>query len=309
MPHSTRCQDSHTTRQRRIEINRLPSASGDLAPSLFIFLIRFPASKHRETRAAPRWCASLDPGTTAFLFVATMSVASTIPHSLAAPSVGALRARRVGAARGRCHTQRLASTRVAAAAPNKSIEECKVLLERDGWKMLDIRAWKAYDREHLTKPPQCTANIPLGEDEDPAGGRFVGAVEEAGFRKGAKLLVADADGTRAQAAADALASAGFTSVVAVDGGYDGWRVVFTTCGRRRPPQGKWVSTGREALKSGLDLDPNVAAAYEENWGKAPPKHGETGGSLRDASSEGTSQAAVSDAEPASRPYNQGGSYW
>jgi hypothetical protein len=22
------------------------------------------------------------------------------------------------------------------------------------------------------------------------------------------------------------------------------------------------------------LDPNVAAAYEENWGKAPPKHGD-----------------------------------
>jgi len=40
------------------------------------------------------------------------------------------------------------------------------------------------------------------------------------------------------------------------------------------PMGKWVSTGKESLKSGLSLDPNVAAAYEENWGKAPPKHGD-----------------------------------
>ena len=35
-----------------------------------------------------------------------------------------------------------------------------------------------------------------------------------------------------------------------------------------------MSTGKEALKSGLDLDPTVAAAYEENWGKAPPKLGD-----------------------------------
>ena len=93
------------------------------------------------------------------------------------------------------------------------------------------------------------------------------------FPEGAKLLVADFDGEVCQQAADLLHDAGFTAVVAVQGGYSGWRKVFTTCGRRRPPQGKWVSTGKEALKSGLDLDPNVAAAYEENWGKEPPKHG------------------------------------
>ena len=95
------------------------------------------------------------------------------------------------------------------------------------------------------------------------------------------VVVADFDGERVQAAADALHAAGYENVVAVEGGYNGWRKIFTTCGRRRPPQGKWVSTGAggESLKSGLTLDPNVAAAYEENWGKPPPKHGEKGESV------------------------------
>jgi rhodanese-related sulfurtransferase len=152
------------------------------------------------------------------------------------------------------------------------VEEAKTLLERDGYKMLDVRDWKSYDKEHLTKPPQCTANVPLGDGEDLAS--FVARVREGGFRDGAKLLVADAAGPGGVAAADALAAAGFERVVGVEGGYDGWRAVFTTCGRRRPPQGKWISTGKggESLKSGLTLDPNVASAYEENWGKPPPVH-------------------------------------
>ena len=52
----------------------------------------------------------------------------------------------------------------------------------------------------------------------------------------------------------------------VVGGYDGWMVKWTPSGRKRPPKGKFVATGRESLKSGLDLDPEVAATYEENWG-------------------------------------------
>ena len=156
-----------------------------------------------------------------------------------------------------------------------TVDEGKVMLDRDGYKMLDIRPFKAYDREHLTKPPQCTANVALAPGTLPDA-KFVAAVESQGFPKGAKLLVTDFDGEICQQAADMLHDAGFTAVVAVQGGYNGWRKVFTTCGRRRPPQGKWVSTGKEALKSGLTLDPNVAAAYEENWGKEPPKHGEVG---------------------------------
>ena len=161
----------------------------------------------------------------------------------------------------------------------QSVDECKELLDRGGYKMLDIRPWKAYDREHLTKPPQCTINAPLMDGDDPSV--LLAKCENQGLRPAAKLLVADFDGERVQAAADALHAAGYENVVAVEGGYNGWRKVFTTCGRRRPPQGKWVSTGAggESLKSGLTLDPNVAAAYEENWGKPPPKHGEKGESV------------------------------
>ena len=146
--------------------------------------------------------------------------------------------------------------------------------------MLDIRPFKAYVREHLTKPPQCTVSTPWSPDDGAA--KLIERVENQGFRPySGRLLVADFDGDTVRAAADALLEAGYTEVVAVEGGYNGWRKIYTTCGRRRPPQGKWVSTGKggESLKSGLTLDPNVAAAYEENWGKAPPAHGETGESL------------------------------
>lgn len=159
------------------------------------------------------------------------------------------------------------------------MEECKELLDREGYRMLDIRPFKAYEREHLTKPAQCTTNAPWGDGEDVT--KLIKRVELVGLRPLAKLLVADFDGERNQAAADALFQAGFTEVICVKGGYNGWRSVYTTCGRVRPPQGKWVSTGKggESLKSGLTLDPSVAAAYEENWGKAPPTHGETGESI------------------------------
>ena len=66
---------------------------------------------------------------------------------------------------------------------------------------------------------------------------------------------------------DALVEAGYTNAVAVEGGYSTWMSKYTPFGRKVPPKGKFVSTGREALKSGLDLDPTVASAYEENWGR------------------------------------------
>ena len=188
---------------------------------------------------------------------------------------------------------------VVAGAPLKTVEEAKELLDRQGYKMLDIRPFKAYDREHLTKPPQCTVNCPLADGVDPSA--LAAKCENMGLRPGAKLLVADFDGETVQAAADALFAAGYVDVVAVEGGYNGWRRVFTTCGRRPPPQGKWISTGAggESLKSGLTLDPNVAAAYEENWGKAPPKHGERGESLAaKATGDDSSAAAEPEAAPA-----------
>ena len=228
-----------------------------------------------------------------------MSLASCVPSSAAlAPRRSAPRALR--------ESSRIASSRrrarfvVRAGAPVKTVEEAKEMLDREGYKMLDIRPFKAYDREHLTKPPQCTVSTPWIPDD--GAEKLVERVENQGFRPySGRLLVADFDGDTVRAAADALLEAGYTEVVAVEGGYNGWRKTFTTCGRRRPPQGKWVSSGKggESLKSGLTLDPNVAAAYEENWGKAPPKHGETGESLAKQAVESI-QAGEKPAAPAGK---------
>jgi hypothetical protein len=38
--------------------------------------------------------------------------------------------------------------------------------------------------------------------------------------------------------------------------------VWSPSGKRRPPPGRWVSTGKEALKSGLNI-PGVAESYDE----------------------------------------------
>jgi hypothetical protein len=79
------------------------------------------------------------------------------------------------------------------------VEECKELLDREGYRMLDIRPFKAYEREHLTKPAQCTTNAPWGDGEDVT--KLIKRVELVGLRPLAKLLVADFDGERNQAAA------------------------------------------------------------------------------------------------------------
>ena len=105
---------------------------------------------------------------------------------------------------------------VTAGAPMKTVDEAKELLDRQGYKMLDIRPFKAYDREHLTKPPQCTVNCPVADGDDPSA--LAAKCESMGLRPGAKLLVADFDGDTVQAAADALFAAGYVDVVAVEGG-------------------------------------------------------------------------------------------
>lgn len=154
--------------------------------------------------------------------------------------------------------------------PVVSVEEGKRLLEREQYMFVDCRSWKEYDRSHITKPPQQTINVPLDEGES-ASTWVKRATEKT--RKSMKLLIVDADGARARELTMALMDAGYTSCVAVDGGYVTWTSKFTTFGRPVPPKGRFVSTGKEALKSGLDLDDVVAAAYEENWGKEPPKYG------------------------------------
>ncbi|OUS47611.1 hypothetical protein BE221DRAFT_204836 [Ostreococcus tauri] len=151
-----------------------------------------------------------------------------------------------------------------------NVDDGKRMLERESYVFVDCRSWKEYDRQHITKPPQQTINVPLA-DGDLAESWAKRATEKT--RPSMKLLIADADGARARELTKALQDQGYANCVAVEGGYEGWTAKYTTFGRPVPPKGRFVSTGKEALKSGLDLDDTVAAAYEENWGKAPPKYG------------------------------------
>ena len=62
-----------------------------------------------------------------------------------------------------------------------------------------------------------------------------------------------------------LFAAGYTNAVLVEGGWAAWSRIFSTSGRRKPPPGKWVPTGQEALKSGLMS--GAAETYEEGGAK------------------------------------------
>jgi rhodanese-related sulfurtransferase len=126
---------------------------------------------------------------------------------------------------------------------------------------VDMRSEKEYDYEHITKPPRMTVNIPYQGDVE----EFVSRVQgRFGSHNG--LLLVCSEGVIGIECAEILRGKGYDKVYGVDGGYQGWMQQFTTSGRRRI-MGKFVSSGKEALKSGLNLDSEVASTYEENWGK------------------------------------------
>ena len=148
----------------------------------------------------------------------------------------------------------------------KDIDPAKLLMERQQFIFVDMRTEKMYENEHIVKPPRQTVNVPYGEEDsieqftDKLKNKYINP-------SSAKLLLACADGTFACQVAEKMQKEfGYEQVFGVKGGYDGWMVKWTPSGRKRPPKGKFVATGRESLKSGLDLDPEVAATYEENWG-------------------------------------------
>lgn len=136
-------------------------------------------------------------------------------------------------------------------------EQGLVLLNRQVYKFLDLRSEQEYEDERLTRPARCSMNVPF--PENPA--TLPHAAAAAGVSKGTAWMVADADGSRVEEATAALSQAGF-EVLAVKGGYQGWRACWTTSGRKVPPKGRWVASGREALKSGLNVG-DAAASYEE----------------------------------------------
>ncbi|CAG9465907.1 unnamed protein product [Pedinophyceae sp. YPF-701] len=154
----------------------------------------------------------------------------------------------------------------AAGWKTVDVEAGKVMLDRERYLFLDVRSERAYDEEHLTKPPRCTVNAPIyakGEEEQKVlNPNFMKAVA-AKASPATKLLVACEDGTHgSESAMRLLGEAGYTAAVQVEGGYSAWTRIFSTSGRRKPPPGRWVASGTEALKSGLNI-PGVAESYTE----------------------------------------------
>jgi rhodanese-related sulfurtransferase len=125
----------------------------------------------------------------------------------------------------------------------------KVLFQESGCVFLDLRGARAYDEEHLTKPPRCSVNAPLPVGGAPAGGpppaAFAAALAK--VPRSSRLLVASEDGgADAEAAMGWIAAAGYKGAALVEGGYAAWRAVFSTSGRRRPPPGRWMPSGTGA---------------------------------------------------------------
>ena len=147
------------------------------------------------------------------------------------------------------------------------IDPAKLCMERQAFVFVDMRTVKEYENEHIVKPPRQTVNLPFIPEKDTIASYAEKIREKYKHPTTAKLLLVDADGTIGiEVATELREKFGYESVYGVVGGYDGWMVKWTPSGRKRPPKGKFVATGRESLKSGLDLDPEVAATYEENWG-------------------------------------------
>src|SRR5215471_12046368 len=102
-------------------------------------------------------------------------------------------------------------------------------LIKQGWSYIDVRSVPEFEQGH----PAGAANVPL---LDFKGGRMVPnaafqKVVEATFPKDAKLVTGCKVGGRSMQAAALLASAGYTNVVDMRGGFAGERDAFgrTTC--------------------------------------------------------------------------------
>lgn len=138
-----------------------------------------------------------------------------------------------------------------------SPDEGKPLLDTSDALLLDARTAREFDAEHVTKPPRKALSAPLGPGFGAAAAARLGRPQTR-----AVLLVTRAGGDEAAAAAEQLSSLGYSAVLAVEGGWAAWRRLWTPSGRPTPPPGRWVPTGPEALKSGL----NVGSACEQASG-------------------------------------------
>ncbi|PSC73631.1 vacuolar sorting-associated 35B-like [Micractinium conductrix] len=148
----------------------------------------------------------------------------------------------------------------ASAAPSVDVESARKLLD-GAVTVIDLRPTGWYEESRISKPPRKSVNVPFAAGGDTAG--FVAEVARAAPSAAARLIVMCGDGgADSAAAADALVAAGYSSVQVMEGGFAAYSAVWGPSGKRRPPAGRWVSTGKEALKSGLNV-PGAAESYTE----------------------------------------------
>mmetsp|Transcript_3081 Transcript_3081/g.7936 ORF Transcript_3081/g.7936 Transcript_3081/m.7936 type:complete len:205 (-) Transcript_3081:16-630(-) len=163
-----------------------------------------------------------------------------------------------GRSRGRCRTSRRGFTTKAEAHPSfVAPDDAMMLLKTKSFKFVDLRPSDEYDSEHITKPPRCSVNVPPGKPGDP-----ISRLAACGVAVNNNALLVSQDGVVAKNVADAIAAQWTGELAVLEGGYAAWREVWTTAGRRVPPKGRWMPTGTEALKSGLNVG-DAAMSYEE----------------------------------------------
>lgn len=66
-----------------------------------------------------------------------------------------------------------------AAAISINAEEAKRLIEREGYKVLDVRSAREYDAGHITKPSRCSINAPVVLNDGSPNPRFLDEVRDA----------------------------------------------------------------------------------------------------------------------------------
>ena len=112
----------------------------------------------------------------------------------------------------------------AKQTPTVSPAEAKRLLDDEGYVYLDVRTAEEYAAGH----PSGARNVPWkhrGDAGMAANPDFL-AVVEALYPRDAKLVLACKAGGRSRAAAQALAAAGYDSLVDLSAGYGGKRNAF-----------------------------------------------------------------------------------
>ena len=134
------------------------------------------------------------------------------------------------------------------------VRQAQALRANDDYTYVDVRSMPEYDAGH----PAGSHNVPLLH-RDPATGQMLPNVRflevmQANYPKDAKLLIGCQMGGRSSQAAQILASAGYSDVCNVMGGYGGARDRFT---------GQVLNEGWAEAGLPVDTEPTPGGSYSD----------------------------------------------